>query len=373
MSGNGTEMREVAVRHQEAAMLGLTPRSIEEMVSVAKWMATAKLVPRHLQGDVGSCLMVVEQAVRWGMSPFAVAQCTSVISGKLMYEGKLVAAAIETSGAIDGHLDYEFSGAGDDRTVTVTAKRRGDLTPRAIDIRLGDVKTTNEWWRKQPDQQLVYSGSRNWARRWTPAVMLGVYSPEEWGRDVDKTVEQFGGQTIDGQPEAEPELPKVTPTPAPVTAPKTRSAAAVVDDIEARAQAATTSEDLNALERDDDVRKVREVLPIGRPQRDRLEALLAAERARIMAFEQGRPADELDDVLDGDPPDGYARRVDEMIAMIATAATHDQIDKQILGSDMATRIIGEITRQGRTDLIARIEAARQARLDTLNTPHRIAE
>jgi hypothetical protein len=40
--------------------------------------------------------MVIEAAMRWGMSPFAVAQETSVIQGKLMFSGKLVAAAIQT-------------------------------------------------------------------------------------------------------------------------------------------------------------------------------------------------------------------------------------------------------------------------------------
>ena len=45
---------------------------------------------------ISTCLVVIEQAMRWGMSPFAVAQCTSSIGGKLMYEGKLVAAAVES-------------------------------------------------------------------------------------------------------------------------------------------------------------------------------------------------------------------------------------------------------------------------------------
>ena len=32
----------------------------------------------------------------------------------------------------------------------------------------------------QPDQQLAYHGSRVWARRHAPELMLGVYSPEEF-------------------------------------------------------------------------------------------------------------------------------------------------------------------------------------------------
>ena len=123
--------------------------------------------------------MVIEQAMRWGMSPFAVAQCTSSIGGKLMYEGKLVAAAIESIGAIEGHLEYKFSGEGEDLAVTVSGLRAGEEKPQSLTIKLKDVRTTNEQWKKQPEQQLSYSGARNWARRFTPAALLGVYAPEE--------------------------------------------------------------------------------------------------------------------------------------------------------------------------------------------------
>jgi hypothetical protein len=44
---------------------------------------------------MANCFLVVNQAVRWNMDPFAVAQCVSVVHGKLCYEGKLIAAIIE--------------------------------------------------------------------------------------------------------------------------------------------------------------------------------------------------------------------------------------------------------------------------------------
>ena len=77
---------------------------MDEALRLAEFMARARTLPKHLQASPGDCLMVVEQAMRWGMSPFAVAQATSVISGKMMYEGKLVAAAVETSAPSPGNL-----------------------------------------------------------------------------------------------------------------------------------------------------------------------------------------------------------------------------------------------------------------------------
>jgi len=190
---------------------------MDEAMRLATAMAHAKMVPKHLQDDVGTCLMVVEQAMRWGMSPFAVAQCTSNIGGKLMYEGKVVAAAVQTQGAIVGHFDYRFSGEGDARTVTVSATRNGEQEPRSIVIKLGDVKTTNQMWTKQPDQQLVYSGTRNWARRWTPAALLGVYAPEEFNR---ATGEIFDGPTLEGTASTANDSPTPPNRPANDAKPK---------------------------------------------------------------------------------------------------------------------------------------------------------
>ena len=95
---------------------GLVPHNMDEALRLAEFMARARTVPKHLQDSPGDCLMAIEQAMRWGMSPFAVAQATSVISGKLMFEGKLVAAAVESSGAIVGSIDYTFAGEGEGRS-----------------------------------------------------------------------------------------------------------------------------------------------------------------------------------------------------------------------------------------------------------------
>ena len=172
----------------------LTPTSMESAIQLAEMMARGKLVPSHLHNSPGDCLMVIEASMRWQMSPFAVAQCTSVIQGKLMFEGKLVAAALNASGLLSSRLDYEFSGAGQQRAVIVRATVKGEAKPREVTVFLADAKTSNSLWTKQPDQQLVYAGTRVWARRHAPEVMLGVYAPEEFDR-----AEPFIGQTIEAE------------------------------------------------------------------------------------------------------------------------------------------------------------------------------
>jgi hypothetical protein len=151
-----------------------------EAMRLAEMMATAKLVPVALQKSPADCLMVIQQAIRWEMDPFAVAQECSVIQGKLMHSGKLVAAVVNARGNLTDRLSFSYEGEDENRTITVTGRLQGELSPRTISVKLSEAKTNNKVWQTQPDQQLMYHGTRMWARRHTPELMLGVYSPEEF-------------------------------------------------------------------------------------------------------------------------------------------------------------------------------------------------
>jgi hypothetical protein len=172
----------VPIKHEPQPIppMGLVPATMEEAVRLAELMASAKLVPAALQKSPADCLMVIQQAIRWGMDVFAVAQECSVIQGKLMHSGKLVAAVINARGGLAERLSFEYSGEGDDRAIVVSGRLSGEVEPREVVVRLRDARTANKVWQTQPDQQLMYHGSRVWARRHAPELMLGVYSPEEF-------------------------------------------------------------------------------------------------------------------------------------------------------------------------------------------------
>lgn len=156
----------------------LLPRDMGEAMKLADMMSKARLLPQAVQNPADAFL-VINQAMRWGMDPFAVAQEVSVIQGKLMHSGKIVAAAIQSSGVLDGRLHYDYAGDGEARQVTVRALLRGETEAREVVVKLRDARTQNKVWTTQPDQQLAYHGARVWARRYAPEVMLGVYAPEE--------------------------------------------------------------------------------------------------------------------------------------------------------------------------------------------------
>lgn len=184
-----------------AAPAALVPSNMREAMDLASVMAQAGFLAKELQTP-GGAMFVIEQAMRWNMSPFAVAMETSFIQGKPMFSGKIVGAAVVSSGAVNGRLTYEYAGEGDNREVVISGTVRGEAAPSSVTVRLRDARTNNRMWQTQPDQQLAYHGARVWARRHTPWVMLGVMSPEEF----DET-----------QPAAPRDVPNLAqPQPAPV-------------------------------------------------------------------------------------------------------------------------------------------------------------
>lgn len=165
----------------------LVPTNIEQAFRLAEMMSQACLVPDHLRNKPGDCMLVVMQAQRWGLDAVSVAQCTSVVHGKLCYEGKLIAAVLHAMGAIEGRLHYDISGSGQGASIVVTGTPRGgreqSVSGSVKDWRtVGKDKQGNRIdnaWDKMPEDMLVYRGTRQWARRYAPEALLGVYTPDE--------------------------------------------------------------------------------------------------------------------------------------------------------------------------------------------------
>lgn len=152
------------------------------LVKFSELMAQSAItVPDHLRGKPADCLAIAMQAAQWGMNPFAVAQKTHVVSGRLGYEAQLVNAVISASGAIAGPFSYEFRGSGQDLECRVGAVPRGaDDLVWGEWLRNGDVKVRNSpLWNVNPKQQLGYLQVKNWARLYCPGAILGVYTDDE--------------------------------------------------------------------------------------------------------------------------------------------------------------------------------------------------
>jgi hypothetical protein len=226
-------------------------------------MASVSLLPAHLTHDskknalpesmiVGNCFRLVNQAIRWQMDPFALPDETYVVSGKLGYQGKLVAAVINSRAGLKRPLGSIYStGTGDNLAAVIFGSfepipkeawpllrklAEGDegttytdlmaMGVMCIRISVGQAKTTNDMWRKDPQQKLFYSGATKWARRHAPEIILGVLTDDDIERmnsqPTHTNVSEITALLADAPPMNRPAL---ADEPATVESPQTETVA----------------------------------------------------------------------------------------------------------------------------------------------------
>ena len=205
-----------------ASALMLSGDSMDKMMRIADFMASAKsTIPMHLRNP-GDCLAVVMQATQWNMNPFAVAQKTHVVNGTLGYEAQLVAAVVNNSGLVTDRFNFEWFGdwhkivgkfkevesrtktddggkpkkfivpdwnASDEKGlgVRVWATIKGESEPRVLEILMTQARTRNSTlWTEDPKQQIAYLAQKRWARLYAPDVILGVYTPDELEQSIPR-------------------------------------------------------------------------------------------------------------------------------------------------------------------------------------------
>lgn len=181
------------------------PVIADRVMAVAQTMAKGRVtVPEHLRNNIGDCLAIVIQAASWRLNPFAVAQKTHVIHGRLGYEAQLISAVVSSLELLDGRFSYEY--VGDWRKVSkrpkgietnapkpgwtekdeeglsivVQAKLKGD--PDFKEHRLDLVSAWPRYsslWATTPRQQIAYLATKQWVRLYAPDAILGVYTPDE--------------------------------------------------------------------------------------------------------------------------------------------------------------------------------------------------
>jgi hypothetical protein len=303
----------------------------EHMQRIAGTMAACSLIPDALKGNtpqttLANCFLVVNQAVRWNMDPFAVAQSVSVVRGKLCYEGKLVAAVIEQKLGV--RLRYEWNDKRGDDFGVVVSGQFPDGRVETIDGTVGQWQTRDKegkvsnQWRSLPKLMLAYRGSREWARLFAPGVMLGVYTDDEL---VDMQEGAKAVRARDVTPAAPTERPALS-SPPPASRPATPPAAERPASPQPARQKSETKPaeqepDLEALvkqfEEDsltaqtiDDLQDcAAELLPyvngdrshlMGRELRTRAENAWTDAEKRIAHGDSRQPQDQEDDEIDED-------------------------------------------------------------------------
>lgn len=211
-----------AIIHQTPS---IAPQELEAAIRYANVIATAKTIPQMFRNSPGDCLLVVEQARDWGMSPAALLRHCSIINNNLMVSGVAIAAAVNANAGIVGRLACRYEGEGDSRKIIVSGRYPDEAEPREIEVTVRSARTKADAWKAQPDQQLFYTGARVWGRRHAPHVMMGVRCEDEVGVDEPTQVPTIASPPLVSQ--IMPVRDNVDAPQAPATA--EAAAAAAID------------------------------------------------------------------------------------------------------------------------------------------------
>lgn len=172
--------REIEIAARGRAMT-LQPKNFGEVIEFAKMMAQASFaVPKHLRENPGACMAVTMRSIGWEMDPFAVATKTYQVGDIISYEAQLVAAVVHLRAPIRTRPEVSYLGDGQTRQCLISVEMLEGSTKEYLSPEIGKILVKNSpLWKGDPDQQLYYYSIRAWARRYTPEVLLGVYTPDE--------------------------------------------------------------------------------------------------------------------------------------------------------------------------------------------------
>ena len=186
-----------AVPRGDIARAVFVPASLGQAMELARIMASGRGVRPGLR-DESICLMLVTQAVRWGLDPYAVAHKAYETNGNIAYEAQLVNAVVNTSPMLARRprIEWEGEATGGKGNETLVCRVTGWLRDEpenglVLEQAMKDVTVRNSpLWAVNPRQQLGYFTTRAWARLYIPEVLLGVYTPDEYVDGETAQIEQ---------------------------------------------------------------------------------------------------------------------------------------------------------------------------------------
>jgi hypothetical protein len=158
-----------------------------QMQRIATLFAASKLVPAHFQGDMPSCFVALQMALRLGVDPFMLLQNTYTVSGRPGMEAKLVLALINSRGPFEGPVQWRWSGTKGRPDWTCTAfathEKTGALCEASVSWEMVEAegwnKKSGSKWNTMPEMMFRYRSVAFLARLYCPEVIIGLSTVDE--------------------------------------------------------------------------------------------------------------------------------------------------------------------------------------------------
>jgi hypothetical protein len=166
----------------------LVPRTLEEELKLAEYLADSELVPKDYRGRPGNVFVALQWGRELGLGPMQALMAIAVINGRAAVWGDSMLALVQRHPSYDGHSEGVDNEGTDDAEGWCEMRRRGrDPVRRTFSVE--DAKRAKLWgktgangptpWVTYPSRMLMMR-ARGFAMRDQFADALrGIYSVEE--------------------------------------------------------------------------------------------------------------------------------------------------------------------------------------------------
>lgn len=184
--------KEVAVTQQRNMVADLSngiyssSDTFKLAMQMAKGLASSTIVPQTFQRNEANCLIAIELANRFDISPLMVMQNTHIIQGRPSFSSSFLIAMINASGKYDMELQFDLSKDKDGKPFSClcwTEKDGRRIEGITVDMDMakkeGWISKNGSKWQTIPEVMLRYRSASFFARLNCPELSLGLYTKEE--------------------------------------------------------------------------------------------------------------------------------------------------------------------------------------------------
>ena len=265
---------QTAVHHDDGPLASILDTNLfNHLWRVATAYSRSAMVPDVFRGKPDDCFVAVQLALRLEVDPFMLMQSMYVVHGKPGMEAKLAIPLCNARGPFSDRIQWEFSGAGMERSCRAFAHDRASgnvceaIVSMAIAKAEGWLDKNGSKWRTMPDQMLMYRSAAWLIRTCCPEVLMGMATGDELqdmtisrqqprSSELEKWITLVEPSDAAGPESERGTRNSVPPSPAspavnegwePEAQPPAHATDPIIAEYLARAEACTTIKEINAL------------------------------------------------------------------------------------------------------------------------------
>jgi hypothetical protein len=222
---------ELDIRSESFGLLGIQPKTLDEVLEVCKHIADSDFVPKDFRGKPGNVMIAGQMGHELGLPLMQSLQSIAVINGRPAIYGDALVGIIRARPNICEYINESFQGEGDKLAAVCVAKRRDQDKPSTATFSVGDARRAGLWdksgpWKQYPKRMLMWRARGFALRDAFPELLKGIITTEEAmdipidsAEIVPPRKYKTAPRAIDDPVVIADDLPPSQETPAPTAAP----------------------------------------------------------------------------------------------------------------------------------------------------------